>query len=188
MSTQDIPVVPFHDDSEEMNDLEALKRGKLVQDDESTKTAGSADFIVYGKSGSGTLHTVAIVIGFILVHGYRIGGDYWLRLWVPRAGGFSDQVYVGVYGVFAIAFQLELLLEDTFLHELLHSRHENFIKTYLMLLSMHQWDFLILLLLPVYFPPFPNIKCMLMILCLMQVCKLSNIFHLDWVRFFFLLF
>jgi hypothetical protein len=30
MSTQDIPVVPFHDDSKEMKDLEALKRGKLV--------------------------------------------------------------------------------------------------------------------------------------------------------------
>jgi len=86
------------------SDEEALKRGKLVQDDESTKTAGAADFVAYAKSGSGVAPTIGVVFLFMAVHCIRIGGDYWLRLWVPRVGGFSDAVYVGVYGAFTVAF------------------------------------------------------------------------------------
>lgn len=101
-------VAPVH--KEEESDEDALKRGRLVQDDESTKTAGSADFIAYAKVGKGGVPmTLAVVISFILVHGIRIAGDFWLRLWVPRVGNYTDAVYVGVYGAFAVAFTIGAL-------------------------------------------------------------------------------
>ena len=104
----------FTPDDEAEDDESAKKRGKLVQDDESTKTAGSADFIAYARTGGGTIVTLSIVLLFILVHGIRIAGDYWLRLWVPRIGGYTDAVYVGVYGVFAIAFSIGAFLRGYF--------------------------------------------------------------------------
>lgn len=91
-------------------DAELLKKGKMVQEDESTKTAGSADFVAYARSGSGVGPTVGIVLFFMFVHGIRIGGDYWLRLWVPKIGGFSDFVYVAVYGVFTLFFATGVFL------------------------------------------------------------------------------
>lgn len=101
------PRVPDEGDSiNEETDEEAKRRGKLVQDDESTKTAGAKDFIAYAKVGSGIYVTLCVIVLFILVHVIRIAGDYWLRLWVPRTGGFSDTVYVSVYGAFAVAFSI----------------------------------------------------------------------------------
>ncbi|KAJ3358679.1 Multidrug resistance-associated protein 4 [Kappamyces sp. JEL0680] len=97
------------------SDEDAIKRGRLVQDDESTKTAGSADFIAYFRIGRGGIPmTFAVFISFVLVHGLRIAGDFWLRLWVPKVGGYSDAVYVGVYGAFTIAFALGALLRGLF--------------------------------------------------------------------------
>ena len=102
-SVKEVPVLS----QQEMEDDEAaIKKGKLVQDDESTKTAGSGDFVAYAKAGSGPAATIWMMSFFIFVHAIRIGGDYWLRLWVPRIGGFSDYVYIGVYGAFAIAFTI----------------------------------------------------------------------------------
>ncbi|KAJ3274523.1 Multidrug resistance-associated protein 1 [Terramyces sp. JEL0728] len=93
-----------------LKDEELLKKGKLVQDDLSTKTAGFGDFLAYAKAENGVFITLLVVITFSLVHGlFRIGGDFWLRLWVPRVGNFTDQVYVGVYGAFCIAFSLGAL-------------------------------------------------------------------------------
>ncbi|KAH6576899.1 hypothetical protein BASA50_008740 [Batrachochytrium salamandrivorans] len=91
-------------------DDDAILRGKLVQDDVSAQATGFGDFVAYARSGSGSTVTISIMIFFIAVHGIRIGGDYWLRLWVPRVGGFSDAVYVGVYGVFAVAFTIGAFL------------------------------------------------------------------------------
>ncbi|KAJ3277152.1 hypothetical protein HDV01_000204 [Terramyces sp. JEL0728] len=106
-STEKVVIQPgIHDE----NDEEAIKKGKLVQEDESTKTAGAADFIAYGRAGMGMFITIMVVITFSLVHGFfRIGGDFWLRLWVPRVGGYTDAIYIGVYGAFCIAFSLGAL-------------------------------------------------------------------------------
>jgi ABC-type multidrug transport system fused ATPase/permease subunit len=94
------------EEDEDENDKEALERGKLVTEDESTKTAGAGDFVAYAKAGAGVVPTLLTMFLFALVHGVRIGGDYWLRLWVPRVGNFSDAVYVGVYGAFTAVFTL----------------------------------------------------------------------------------
>jgi ABC-type multidrug transport system fused ATPase/permease subunit len=99
---------------EEEDEEARIQRGKLVQDDESTKTAGAADFIAYAQAGSGSVVTLSVVIAFIAVHGIRISGDYWLRMWVPRVGGFSDGVYIGVYGAFTFAFALGVLARGYF--------------------------------------------------------------------------
>ncbi|KAJ3323975.1 Multidrug resistance-associated protein 1 [Boothiomyces sp. JEL0866] len=97
-------------DLAKLRDEEMIKKGKLVQDDESTKTAGFGDFMAYARAKNGVFVTLMVVLAFILVHGlFRIGGDFWLRLWVPHVGNFSDQVYVGVYGVFCIAFAIGAL-------------------------------------------------------------------------------
>jgi ATP-binding cassette subfamily C (CFTR/MRP) protein 1/ATP-binding cassette subfamily C (CFTR/MRP) protein 2 len=100
------------DEEEDQDDL--IKKGRLVQDDESTKTAGSGDFIAYAQSGSGTFVTLLVVFAFLAVHGIRIGGDYWLRMWVPRVGGFSDGVYIGVYGAFTAVFSIGVLARGYF--------------------------------------------------------------------------
>jgi ABC-type multidrug transport system fused ATPase/permease subunit len=93
----------------EVDEEELIKKGKLVQEDQSTKTAGAADFVAYAQAGSGPVMTFLVVFSFIAVHGIRISGDYWLRMWVPRVGGFSDGVYIGVYGAFTFAFALGAL-------------------------------------------------------------------------------
>nr|KAJ3415436.1 Multidrug resistance-associated protein 1 [Polyrhizophydium stewartii] len=95
------------DDDEDDDD--ALLRGKLVQEDESALATGFADFAAFARAGSGVTRTILIMVFFSLVHGVRIGGDYWLRLWVPRIGGFSDGVYIGVYGVFTAVFTAGVL-------------------------------------------------------------------------------
>jgi ATP-binding cassette subfamily C (CFTR/MRP) protein 1/ATP-binding cassette subfamily C (CFTR/MRP) protein 2 len=88
------------------NDPELIKLGKIVQEDDSTKTTGFADFVAYARSGSGVFDTIATIIFFALVHTIRIGGDFWLRLWVPRIGDYTDAVYIGVYGAFTALFAI----------------------------------------------------------------------------------
>ncbi|KAJ3411115.1 Multidrug resistance-associated protein 1 [Chytridiales sp. JEL 0842] len=93
-------------DSVEESDEDAIKRGRLVTEDDSTQDSGFGDFKHYAKAGSGPVVTIAVMLFFILVHGIRIGGDFWLRLWVPKIGGFSDAVYIGVYGAFTGLFTI----------------------------------------------------------------------------------
>ncbi|KAI8924733.1 P-loop containing nucleoside triphosphate hydrolase protein [Entophlyctis helioformis] len=81
-------VEPDEDDDDD-DEADAIARGRLVGEDESTKTAG--------------LPTLSLVF-FVLVQGVRIGADYWLRLWVPRIGGFTDAVYVGVFAAITGVF------------------------------------------------------------------------------------
>ncbi|KAI8917478.1 P-loop containing nucleoside triphosphate hydrolase protein [Entophlyctis helioformis] len=97
-------------ESDEDDQTAAIAKGRLVGEDESTKSAGLGDFIAYAR---------AVVITFICVHGIRIGGDYWLRLWVPRVGGFTDAVYVGVYGVFTASSPLVTSYKAKRLHDAL---------------------------------------------------------------------
>ncbi|KAJ3408448.1 hypothetical protein HDV05_004980 [Chytridiales sp. JEL 0842] len=88
------------------SDEDAIKRGRLVTDDDSTNNSGFGDFRDYARAGSGPVVTISVMLFFVLVHGIRIGGDFWLRLWVPRIGDFSDAVYIGVYGAFTGLFTL----------------------------------------------------------------------------------
>ena len=90
------------DDSEDL----AIQRGKLVKDDKSSETTGSKDFADYLRASWGTALSSGVLCFFFLIHGIRIGSDYWLRLWVPRIGGFSDAVYIGVYGAACGLFAL----------------------------------------------------------------------------------
>ncbi|KNC97598.1 uncharacterized protein SPPG_07067 [Spizellomyces punctatus DAOM BR117] len=102
-----------------MNDVEGLedvmnaRKGQLVQEDTSAASTGFGDFAKYGragkKDGAGPAVTITVICFFFVVHGIRIGSDYWLRLWVPRIGGFTDAVYLGVYGACTIAFALGVL-------------------------------------------------------------------------------
>ena len=91
------------------DDLAQIEKGKLVVDDESTKTAGFGDFLNYARAGAGIVPTIFTMLFFSIVHGVRIGGDYWLRLWVPRVGNFTDVVYIGVYGAFTALFAVGAL-------------------------------------------------------------------------------
>lgn len=99
---------------EEDADDAAIIKGKLVVDDNSAKTTGFGDFLGYARAGSGTTISIATIISFILVHCIRLGGDFWLRLWVPRIGGFSDAVYIGVYGAFTVAFSIGVFFRGYF--------------------------------------------------------------------------
>ncbi|KAI8913700.1 P-loop containing nucleoside triphosphate hydrolase protein [Gorgonomyces haynaldii] len=101
-------------EQEEEDDAEAIRKGKLVVDDESAKATGFGDFVAYARSGSGTAITLSVVFSFIFVHCIRLGGDFWLRLWVPRVGGYSDGVYIGVYGAFTFAFAIGVFLRGWF--------------------------------------------------------------------------
>eukprot|EP00842_Homolaphlyctis_polyrhiza_P004125 jgi/Hompol1/4713/HPOL_003833-RA len=98
------------DEDDDEDEESAILRGKLVQDDESTNSAGFGDFLAYARAGSGSAITLSVVVLFALVHCIRIAGDFWLRLWVPRIGNYSDSVYIGVYGCFAILFSLGALI------------------------------------------------------------------------------
>ncbi|KAI3651736.1 hypothetical protein MP228_003039 [Amoeboaphelidium protococcarum] len=92
----------------------ALERGKLVKEDVSANKAGFGDFVTYAKSAWGQFTFYNIAIFFFLVHGVRIASDYWLRLWVPRVGGFSDAVYIGVYGASCVLFSVGVFLRGYF--------------------------------------------------------------------------
>jgi hypothetical protein len=89
------PILPLHPTSEAEDDEAAIRKGRLVVDDDSTKASGIGDFIAYARIGSGTTVTISTVLFFMFVHCIRIGGDFWLRLWVPRVGNFSDGIYIG---------------------------------------------------------------------------------------------
>jgi ABC-type multidrug transport system ATPase subunit len=89
------PILPLHPISEAEEDEAAIRKGRLVVDDESAKATGLGDFLAYARVGSGTTTTISTVLFFIFVHCIRIGGDFWLRLWVPRVGDFTDGIYIG---------------------------------------------------------------------------------------------
>jgi hypothetical protein len=93
--------------------------GKLVGSDSSTDSSAAADYIAYFRSGSGIMLTLLCFMLFFVVHLVRIGSgispcynekDYWLRLWIPRIGGFTDAVYLGVYAGFTFVFAIGVLL------------------------------------------------------------------------------
>ncbi|TPX59242.1 hypothetical protein PhCBS80983_g02587 [Powellomyces hirtus] len=100
-------------DIEGLEDIMNERKGQLVQEDTSAASTGFGDFAKYGraasKSGAGTATTILVMSFFFVVHGVRIGSDYWLRLWVPRIGGYSDAVYLGVYGGFTFLFAAGVL-------------------------------------------------------------------------------
>lgn len=98
----------------EEEDKAAIAKGKLVVEDDSTKTAGAGDFAAYAREGSGTTVTILMMITFVLVHGIRISGDFWLRLWVPRIGDFTDEVYIGVYAAFTALFSIGVFFRGYF--------------------------------------------------------------------------
>ncbi len=74
---------------------------KLVLEDQSVnyKTLAIASYL---KSGTGVVVTILLFILFFLVHGIRIGSDYWISQWFAKPTGLysniSDEVFVGVYG------------------------------------------------------------------------------------------
>jgi len=87
----------------DVDDAEDRPKGALVQEDRSFE-ASKGSYGKYARSGSGAAITWSIVCFFFLVHGVRIGSDYWLKLWVPKTGGFSDSVYIGVYAIMTVVF------------------------------------------------------------------------------------
>lgn len=94
---------------DESEELRATK-GQLVLTDTSTSTSsGITDMKSYFKSATGSMVTISVAIFFIIVHGVRISSDYWLRLWVPRIGNFTDAVYIGVYAAFTLVFTTGVL-------------------------------------------------------------------------------
>ena len=74
---------------------------KLVLEDQSVNYETSA-IVSYLKSGTGVVVTILLFILFFLVHGVRIGSDYWISLWFAKPTGLysniSNEVFVGVYG------------------------------------------------------------------------------------------
>ena len=84
----------------------AMERGKLVKEDTSTAKSGFGDLVTYARVAWGSPLFFTVCAYFFLVHGVRIGSDYWLRLWVPRIGGFTDAVYIGVYAGCTVVFVL----------------------------------------------------------------------------------
>ncbi|KAJ1561399.1 hypothetical protein HK096_004870, partial [Nowakowskiella sp. JEL0078] len=96
---------------EEKGDVELKELGKLVREDGSANAkSAAADYLAYGRVKQGILSTAFVCFFFSMVHGIRIGSDYWLRLWVPRVGHFTDAVYIGVYGAFTFAFGCGILV------------------------------------------------------------------------------
>ena len=98
------------DKADAQKDKELTEKGKLVREDDSTASTGFKDIKLYFSIATGTTLTAAVCLFFFLVHALRIGSDYWLRLWVPRVGNFSDAVYIGVYGACVALFGLGVLL------------------------------------------------------------------------------
>ncbi|KAJ3170330.1 Multidrug resistance-associated protein 1 [Geranomyces variabilis] len=137
-------------DVEGLDDIINERKGQLVQEDTSAASTGFGDFKTYFRAagsstkptaasytapqvrptptGAGTGVTIAVMVFFFLVHGVRIGSDYFLRLWVPRVGGFSDSFYLGIYGMLTVVFAAGVLMRGylfailatkkaTFLHD-----------------------------------------------------------------------
>ncbi|KAI3658482.1 hypothetical protein MP638_001908 [Amoeboaphelidium occidentale] len=126
-SIKDVQPVEKNDD-----DMQKAK-GKITVEDKSADFTLGHCISVYAKAYNGAIIFTLACLFFFLVHGIRIGSDYWLRLWVPRVGGFSDAVYLGVYagavflfatGVFLRGWWMSYLnvKKSSFLHsQLFHS-------------------------------------------------------------------
>ncbi|KAJ3088485.1 Multidrug resistance-associated protein 4 [Quaeritorhiza haematococci] len=107
-SMSEIAVEDVEDDDED-DAAEDAQRGKLVQEDASAQKTGFRDFVSYFDAYRGMTVSVSIYVFFFIVHGIRIGSDYWLRLWVPKVGGYSDAVYIGIYALFILLFGFGVL-------------------------------------------------------------------------------
>lgn len=83
--------------------------GKLIQEDTSADRIGFQNFAEYSRAGSGTAVTIFVIVMFFVVHGIRIGSDYWLRCWVPNTLNTTAAVYLGVYTVFVVVFGIGVL-------------------------------------------------------------------------------
>ncbi|ORZ34436.1 P-loop containing nucleoside triphosphate hydrolase protein [Catenaria anguillulae PL171] len=102
----------FSDDEGGDAEKEALQKGKLTSEDKSVETRGWLDYGDYARSGNGTSWTIFTMFFFFLVHGVRIGSDYWLRLWIPntlKLESNPDATYLGTYAGFVIVFTLGVL-------------------------------------------------------------------------------
>ncbi|KAI8803261.1 P-loop containing nucleoside triphosphate hydrolase protein [Cladochytrium replicatum] len=94
------------DDPDEQNEA----NGKLVVDDTSADNAkAGSDFLAYAAAGHGVGATLLVCIFFAVVHGVRIGSDYWLRLWVPNTLNLDAYIYICVYTGFTIVFAAGVL-------------------------------------------------------------------------------
>ncbi|KAI9138461.1 P-loop containing nucleoside triphosphate hydrolase protein [Paraphysoderma sedebokerense] len=110
-SFKDLPDVNEYESEDEDPEAEQKKAGQLIGEDKSTQSLGWPDYVKYARAGSGVTATVFIMIFFFVVHGVRIGSDYWLRLWIPDTLGINNNaLYVGVYGAFIAVFSLGVLL------------------------------------------------------------------------------
>ncbi len=74
---------------------------KLVLEDQSVNYKQMA-ITSYLKAGTGIVLTILLFAFFFLVHGVRIGSDYWISLWFSKSTGkytyIPDDVFVGAYG------------------------------------------------------------------------------------------
>ncbi|KNE56750.1 hypothetical protein AMAG_02529 [Allomyces macrogynus ATCC 38327] len=105
-------VLDTDDEYDSDEDHDERKAGQLVTEDKSTESLGWADYIAYAKSGNGTPITIFTMIFFFVVHGVRIGSDYWLKCWIPntlKLGDNADAIYVGTYAGFIALFVIGVL-------------------------------------------------------------------------------
>ncbi|KAI9224695.1 P-loop containing nucleoside triphosphate hydrolase protein [Blastocladiella britannica] len=101
------------EDDEDSAVREQRKKGQLVGEDKSVESRGFLDYVSYATAGNGVEWTIFTCIFFFLVHGVRIGSDYWLKLWIPNSLNLAedavDPVYMGTYGGFALLFTIGVL-------------------------------------------------------------------------------
>ncbi|KNE67331.1 hypothetical protein AMAG_11802 [Allomyces macrogynus ATCC 38327] len=99
-------------DSDADGEGEERRAGQLVTEDKSAESLGWTDYVNYARAGHGSALTVFTMIFFFVVHGVRIGSDYWLKCWIPdslKLGEDGDAVYVGTYAGFIVLFAAGVL-------------------------------------------------------------------------------
>jgi len=128
-STQDISDINALNDDGKPQISDSKKDGKLVSEDSSAASTSRQDYGAYFAASSGALITIICCAFFSVVHLVRIGSDYWLRLWVPRIGNFSDEVYLSTYGALTFLFAFGVLIRGIWFARLAASKahilHDN---------------------------------------------------------------
>jgi ABC-type multidrug transport system fused ATPase/permease subunit len=106
-------IVTNDDDEHEQvipSDAEPMK---LVLEDQSVNYKQMA-ITSYLKAGTGIVLTILLFAFFFLVHGVRIGSDYWISLWFSKSTGkytyIPDDVFVGAYGGAVGLFTIGVLM------------------------------------------------------------------------------